>query len=376
MAFFKTQFNAFGLDISDKKIKIVQIDKNFRGTCLKAWGARDIEPEIVTGGEIQNPEKLAAHIKSLIKETRGKITTDFAVCVLPENKSFIKLFRVDLREDKKNTDQDIVEEVKKQLPNYIPIEEKDLRFDSQIISKTNKSARVLVGAVSKNIANQYTETLLLAGLKPLALEIEAQSISRSIFSYPSITKPLKQMLKKKKERIAPSISSKAPVIIIDLGANRSSLIFWHNHVVQFTSSLEISGNKLTEKISKDLNITWEKAEKAKKICGLDDKKAKGSVATTIKDMSSVIVSEIKKASDYYQKNTGQNVEGLEVFLTGGGSHLPDLPEFITQKSGIPTKQSNSFTNINRQKIKMPADQKHLFTSAIGLALRHVVIEDL
>ncbi|MFH1610766.1 MAG: type IV pilus assembly protein PilM [Patescibacteria group bacterium] len=375
MAFFSTKFNSFGLDISDGTLKLVECDKSFKGTAVKAWGVSKLDPELIENGEIRDTKKVAMEIKKLVKEARGKVGTNYVVSVLPESKTFIKLLKLKKPKTRGKLSNDQIQSlINNELPNHIPVEIEDLQYDFQLIGKSDETLKILVGAVQKDIVKQYVEALSFAELKITALEIEAQSIVRAIFKDHKITKPIFHNLPTRKNKKHKTNNNQL-TIIVDLGANRSSLIFWHRKAIQFTSTLEISGNRITKKIAKKLNMSHEKAEKAKHVCGLDNKKAKGEIANLILEPFDNLLDEINKNINYYKRTTPIDLKETKILLAGGGSNLTGLTEFIKQKTKAQVELANPLTNLNLEKNIIPTKHIAGLTSAIGLSLRHI-IEDI
>ncbi|MFH1456874.1 MAG: type IV pilus assembly protein PilM [Patescibacteria group bacterium] len=374
MAFFKTQFNSFGLDISDGSLKLISINKNLKGVAVNSWGIKKLTTGLICKGEIQDTDKLATEIKNLIKEARGKTLTPYVVSVLPESKTFIKLFHIQ-RPKGKLTEDAIKNSINQELPNHIPVELENLKYDFQIIHKNQEFLKILVGAVPKNIVQQYIETLTKAGLKILALEIEAQSITRAIFEDNYIKNIIHFDLKKlkfKKNKPLPETNNEKLTIIADLGANRSSLIFWHKGTIQFTSTLEISGNEITNTIAKKLNMSFEKAEKAKIVCGLDNKKGKGEVFDIISKFFEDLVQDIAKNLKYYSQNNTISLKDVKILLSGGSSCMLGLENFIKKQTQSYVTVANPKINLDPKQNIIPEKYTAGFASAIGLALRHLI----
>ena len=359
MAFFRTQFSSFGLDISDGALKLASVNKNFRGVAINGWGIKKLPSGLIHKGEIQNTDKVATEIKNLINEVRGKIKTHYVVSVLPESKTFIKLLHIPKPQDKLN-ESIIKKSINQELPKHIPVELKNLEYDFQIIRKGSESLEILVGAVPKNIVEQYIETLTKANLKIMALEIEAQAIARAIFPNNYIKKILPNQ-----EKLT---------IIIDLGASRSSLIFWHKGIIQFTSTLEISGNQITETIAKKLNMSFEKADKAKIVCGLDNKKGKGEVFDIISKSFEDLIDEIIKNLKYYSRNNNLSLKDAKILISGGGSCMLGLENFIKKHTQSEVDIADPQINLSRGQDAIPKKNIAGFASAIGLALRHLIEE--
>lgn len=375
MPFFSTKFNSFGLDISDGALKLVESEKKLKGTSVRAWNISKLNPELIKNGEIQDTKKVALEIKKLIKGVRGNLSTDYVVSVLPESKTFIKLLKLKNPHTKGKLNNEHIEQlIEEELPNHVPVEIEELQYDFQIIGKSDKTLKVLVGGVPKDIVKQYIEALSFAELKIAALEIEAQSIVRAVFKDHKIIKPVFHNLPIKKKNKKHEDDDKL-TIVVDLGANRSSLIFWHQKAIQFTSTLEISGNQITETIAKKLNMSHEKAEKAKHVCGLDTKKAKGEISDLIKVAFENLLDEIKKNVNYYKKTSSIELKNTKILLAGGGSNLTGLTDFIQNKIKAHVELADPLINLGLENNIIPGKHAAGLTSAIGLSLRHVV-EDL
>jgi len=87
----------------------------------------------------------------------------------------------------------------------------------------------------------------------LALEIESQATARALV----------------KNQVSPF-----PLLIVDLGATRTSFIIFSGYSLRFTSSIPICGNTFTKAIAKNLGISFKKAEKIKIKYGLKKTKIK------------------------------------------------------------------------------------------------------
>ena len=83
---------------------------------------------------------------------------------------------------------------------------------------------------------------ILAGLVPLAVEIDIVATIRSL---------------------SDAESNRQPVLIADIGAENTSLAICQNQIPYFTSSIPLSGKSFTEALQKEIGVSWEKAEEHK-----------------------------------------------------------------------------------------------------------------
>lgn len=373
MSFFSTQFNSCGLDFSDGYLKLAEITKTFKGTRIQAWGVKKIEAGIIEKGEIRDSVKLTQAIKDLQKNIHGRLTTNYVVSSLPESKVFIKIITLKNQSIKKNNHDDLKKQVETELPNHIPMDIEQLRYDFQIITKNSDTSDVLIAAIPKIICDQYLEAMLAANLKPIVQETEAQAVTRAIFPNSTITEKIKTNILNKKNKKLPDCPRRS-LIIVNLGEVKSNLIFWDNNTIQFTADLDITGHKLTQKIAQKLNLSEDKAEKAKIICGLDPHKGKGEVYQIVDEFLIDLMSEIKKAQDYWLRLKDGSVETFSLNLVGDGANLPGLKDYLADKLKTNICLANPLANITIQP-NIPTAYLSGLTCAIGLGLRHLMIED-
>jgi len=344
--------NIFGLDIGERALRLVQLKKRGKKILLASYNEVTLNPEIISNGQIQKEEELIKALNKLVKSANGsRVKTKKIITVLPEAKTFIKLIEISSPENK----EDLPELVKEEVKNHIPLSLEEIYLDWQIISQKSGQIKLLIGAVPKDTADPYSATLEKSGLLPYVFEIEAAAITRSL-----LTK-----------------NDKGAKIIIDFGAVRTGLIIYDHQTVPFTVSLPISGNKITETITKTLKLNSEEAEKAKVVCGLDSKKCEGALLKILLQSMDDLTKQIKKAITFYKSNFPNSNEISEIILCGGGANFSSIDQVISEKLGIPAKIGNPFTNIiQSKKLTIPANKSLSYTTAIGLALRAFEKKDL
>lgn len=384
--------NPIGLDISDLSLKLVQLSKHRDKIKIQALNKLNLAKDIVVNGEIKNKTKLIKAIKKIISNPLyGKISSEEVVACLPESKTFIKSIEV---AKSPNALKDVIGS---EIEKHIPLELNEIYYDWQVAEESANKYLVLIGAAPKNIVNQYTDLLAEAKLSLIALEIEPIAICRSLLKEEAARfKPITFGTKTK-------LGANLNYGIIDIGANHTCMIFYSGHTILFTVSMPISGEEITAKISRALNLTKEEAEKAKIICGLDENKAKGIVKDILADTLKNLVKKIKEAISFYENYFSRRGSLNRILLCGGGANIPNLEKIISQEFFIEVKLADALTNLSEAKNKFAeiftekhtlnlksakldsADkQKNLFVkqnysatfaTALGLALRGIFIDE-
>ena len=360
-----------GIDISDLSLKLVQLKKTRRGIFMQALSRIEVPENYIDSGIIKNRKGVLALLQKMLKETIfGKITSREAVASLPEVKTFAKLIAVDY------SGKNLGRAVEHEMEKHIPFDPHDINYDWQLIKKEGGIKKILINVAPKNIADDYAGLLIAAGLIPVALEIEAVSICRSI--------------------LPPAHCAKGTTFIVDVGATRSSLIAYAGGSILFTISLPVSGKKYTKIIAEKLGLSPEKAEAAKIICGLNQKAAEGIIAKILEEMTSELVKKIKTGISYLNTHYPEFGHVSQIYLCGGGANLEGLDAILTKKITIDTSIGNIFTNIEmsqRQENKyfqeelatlkkIAANNRHTqnfsptFAVAVGLALRNIYTDEI
>lgn len=333
---------AFGLDLSDTSLKLIWLNKLGAEIKIKAYGSIKLPKNLINRGQILDTDRLAEFINHSTQKTVGRLKTRRVVVNLPESRSFIKVF--DLKPEELIDPED---SIKKQTEQHFPVAAENLYVRWR---ELNNSGRVLVAAAPKKTVDDYLILLKKAALMPVALEVEASAIATCL--------------------ITPSLGNE-PVMILDLGANRSSLIIYDQGAIQFSLSIPFSGNSITQEIADTLKLNFGKAELIKKMCGLDPKRCRGVLKKTIVLMITDLINRLKEAEDYYRDNFPAAKPITQILCTGGGAQLIGLTEHLSNSFKVPATIADPLANLHshhqRHLAKLPEYQKINFTTAIGLA---------
>ena len=348
--------NAFGLDIGDLTIKLVQLQKHTFSHKkphyeLTNYRSVSIPPGLIVNGEMQKPEEIRKYIQKLLKGNSNQkpIKSPWIVATLPENKSFIKLIQV-----KKNADELIDEDIINIAKKHIPFDEDNYYLQWQIIPDSignTPKTRILIGAAPKAIADSYTYLFESLGLGVVALEIEAIALTRAMIT-----------AHKKYENEARAI--------LDIGATRSCLIVYDNDVVQFSTSIPYSGELLTTALMQRAHLSYEEAEEMKKNVGLEYSQNKNQAWQVMSDLTEELVTGIKNALDFYYSHFSDTNKVTRIIMCGGGANLPKLDRVISSQLKLTARPGMPWKNLSSTKpINISSEVSLNYATAIGLALR-------
>ncbi len=344
---------AFGLNIGDLSIKLMQLErrKNLRGQnyyYVKELRMAPLSPGCIVNGEIQQPEMVRKKILYLLgREGRYKaIKSPWVVSDLPEPKTFLKVITLDANPDQ-ITEEDVIYQAKKHLP--FEIEETYIDWKVLGNGSNNNHTKVLIGAVPKVIADSYTYLLESVGLMPLALEIEVLSIARAL--------------------VPENLTEQKASAILDLGATRSSLIFFDHEGVKFSTHLNFSGEILTTAIAQEMKLDYDKAEALKIERGITYSKQDPKYLKVISKFTDELVGEVDKAIAFYQEHFAETDPIQEVNLCGGSASLKNLPETIGRKLKVRASVLPLLPTLRFSSQILTQAPGAALASVVGLALR-------
>ena len=348
--------NAFGLDMSDRSIKVVQL-RRLRGRlpayALVSAGAVRLPEGIIERGEIIEPEKTRTHIRELLageKKARKPIASKWVVASLPESQTFFKRLTIP-----KRGDQLLEDDVWEHAARHMPFDRDAYYLSWQAIPPIENEAEttdVVVGAAPKRVANSYTYLLESLGLGVIALESEALSLSRAL--------------------IPEGAEEEDAMGILDIGATRANLIVSDYGMTQASIALPFSGDDVTATLSQKMGMSLDEAEQKKIDSGLDFKKTKGKAFHILATHIDQCAQHIKKAITFYDTHFENRHKISVLALTGGSAHLKNLDRVLALKLKMKVRLGNPWTNVSLKKSsRVPLDAPLLYATAVGLALRAV-----
>ncbi|MFA6228359.1 MAG: type IV pilus assembly protein PilM [Patescibacteria group bacterium] len=345
MSFFSTDELAFGLDISDHFLRLIQLKRFGKKIKIQLFNEVKLPPQTVVSGKVVNSQYFVQALKQLTGTKRGLGgLSNEAVVALPQAGTFLKTLEIAA-----NNEEELLPKIEELLPQSLPLALEEIYYDWQTIKSQEGVYTILVGAAPRALVDSYSSALNSLGILPVVFEIEAIAIARLLVERAGDTRPQ---------------------IIADLGANRSSLILCEGSDVKFNVTLALSGKQIDQYIAESLELDLGKAEQAKIICGLSQDKCHGAVLELLVPLIDELATQILHAVDFYQNNFSSPGLIEQIQLCGGLSGLTGLSREIKNRLNTPVVSAEPFKNIvNPDPHYFTAEKSQSFVPAIGLALR-------
>ena len=344
-----------GLDIGSHAVKAVEMIARRRGGQesyrLVKLGYALLPHDAIVEGTIIDSTAVVETIRQIFEE--NKIGTKNVVISVSGNSVIIKKISLPAME-KEELAESIVWEAKHNIP--YPYEETNV--DYVILKPAGESRErnldiLLVAAKKDKIAN-YSNVIHQARKNLIAIEVDVFALQNALeINYPD------------------SFAGKT-IALINLGANIINVAILERGTPQLFRDLSLGGLFFTENMRKELNISFDDAEKLLKglpVKAIESEQLDAVLAMNIKDL----LDEIEKTFSFYEATEKRERKIEQIFLSGGLANLKTIGPSFEQRFGIKTEIFNSFRNIPYDEKKLDPvlarEMASLFGVAVGLATR-------
>jgi len=357
------------VDIGFRYIKIVQLRKKKNNdVTIINFGIGDTPKGCIKNGAIKDQPKVIKEIQKVIHE--HNLSAKEAKIVISGTNIITRIIMID-----RVPTEDIDKAVWTEINTYLPINLNEHMVDYKVLGVINDSGKekikVFVTAVAKRIINSYLEILKSLNLKPIAVDIPANSVAK-FFQKDIIHKETDSIMKKKKFA---KLSSNT-YAVIDLGSETSIVNILSNKVPEFNRVVLLGSSNIDGTILKDLNLEshqLDQAERYKKMYGMvRNKDLNNLLEWDCSEASKIVINEIikhiKMCFDFYvQRCAGEHIS--RIYLVGGGSQLKGLKDYLEDIFEMPVYPINFIeiigiefaAGLNKEKV-------NYLINAVGIAL--------
>ena len=336
---------ALGLDIGRSFIKLIEADVSGNKKILTA--AQSIQTP-VGGIQSDSPidlKKLSECIKMCADA--AKVSMHSCNVSLTESQVVTRLISMPSL-----TDKELAAAINWEAEQYIPLPLKDVNLQYKVVSKADSKVpgskmEILLVAAPKRVIEKYVKTVQGAGMSVNAVETESAALARAL------------------TRVEDAAS-----VIVSMGALSTEIIITKDGSVLLTRSIATGGVNLTKAVMAEFNLPQAQAEEYKQAYGILEDKLSGKVAAVIKPVLEIIISELSKSMDFV-KTQFHGAAISRIILCGGGSFLPGLSQFLTERTSLEVSLGDAWTDFSKEGlITKLSGLGGVYAVATGLALRH------
>jgi type IV pilus assembly protein PilM len=336
-----------GVDIGSSSVKAVELQGKGADFQLVSLGYESLQPDSIVDGQIMELNNVSSAISNIFNE--HKIKTPKVAASVSGHSVIVKNIVLPHM-----TDEELEESFGWHAEEHIPFDISDVNLGYQITEKSPDAIHVLLAACKKDKVANLKQAIQLAGKQPAVIDVDAFALQNC---YELNYDPQPGEV----------------VALLNIGASTTNINILNGVRSVFTRDATVGGYQYTALLQKEMGLTFDEAEKMKR--GMASPEFEGRNIEPILDtVSDILALEIQKTMDFYRATTDDpNAAVQKILVSGGGSKLTGMVDFLGRRFEIPVEMFDPF-----KKIRVDArgfDPEYMreivpeMAVAVGLALR-------
>ncbi|MFL6282662.1 MAG: type IV pilus assembly protein PilM [Pyrinomonadaceae bacterium] len=338
-----------GLDIGSSSVKAVELTGKPGALSLVNLGFEGLQPDTVVDGQIMELNDVSGVIAGLFASHQFK--TDRVAAGVSGSSVIVKNIIVP-----QMTREELEESIDWHAEEHIPFEISDVSLDYQVVGSGSDSLHVLMAACKRDFVANLKQAIQLAGKQPAVIDVDAFALQNC---YEINYEP----------------SDNLAVALLNVGASTMNINILRGVKSVFTRDVSVGGNQYTSLLQKELGLTYEQAEQVKRGNAAPGGFEGVDIDNALETVSDMLALEISKTFDFYRATADDDGSVQKILISGGGSKLKGLPEYLSNRFEIPVERLDPFRRISFDARRFDPDYMREVVPemavAVGLALRGV-----
>lgn len=344
-----------GLKIGASQIAAARVVNNGHPELLEVV-REPLDPGVVSGGEIRDPDALSAALERFFD--LHKLPKKGVRLGLSNNRIGVRVFEIDGVDDERQLDNAIRFRAEEVLP--IPLDEAVLDYvvlEESVREDGTPVRRILLVVAYREVVERYLRACRGAGLEVVGIDLEAFALLRSL--------------------VAPTdeLHGEGALVAVSVGHDRTTIAVSNGRFCEFTRVLDWGGWSLNIAIARELALVPSDVEGIKRqlsfaeetvVEGLPPErvvKAREAVQRALATFARELVASLQ----FYQAQPGALGIG-EIVVTGGAAHMDGFPEAIGRLIGVPVRLGDPLARVKVGKKVEAGVQPGSLAVAIGLGI--------
>src|ERR1700736_2588295 len=306
-----------GLDIGSSSIKAVELKATKGGYELVSFGTEHLAQDTVVDGAIMDAPQVANAIGKIFDAQRIK-TKNVATSVSGHS-VIVKRVPLPLM-----TEDELYDRIPSEASQHIPFDIADVNLSYQLLESMDAQMDVLLVAVKKDKILNHTNVLAQAGKTPVVVDIDAFGLQNCF-------------------EVNYDPDAGQVVALLNVGASVMNINIVRGWTPLFTRDVSVGGNQYTDALQKELDLSFEDAEKLKMggtLAGVSEEQR----TAILRSVSDILILEIQKTFDFFRATaSGENIR--RIFLGGGTTRVPGLLDLLKEEFAMPVEELYPFRKI-------------------------------
>ena len=344
-----------GLKIGGSQLAAARVVNN-GGVEVTQLAREALEPGVVVGGEVRDPEALAGALKEFFD--RHKLPKRNVRLGLANNRIGVRTLEIVGIADPKQ----LANAIRFRAQEVLPIAIEDTVLDYQVLDESTVDGesvrRILLVVAYRELVDRYVDACRRAGLRLAGIDLEAFALLRALGG------------SRDGEAGDPSA-----LVAVAVGHDRTTLAVSDGRTCEFTRVLEWGGYALNVAVARALEVTAAEAEPLKRalslhgsdaVEGLTPEQAEAAREAMRKQVN-VFARELVSSLQFYQGQPG-SLPIAAITLTGGTAHLAGLAQELRRLIGVPVEVGDPLARAVLGKKVREDEQLGSLAIAIGLGI--------
>src|SRR2546422_1891594 len=262
-----------GLDIGSSSIKSVELKSTKAGYELVSYGMESLAPDTVVDGAIMDAPQVANAISRIFDSASVK-TKNVATSVSGHS-VIVKRVPLPLM-----SEDELYDRIPSEASQHIPFDIADVNLSYQLLESMDSQMDVLLVAVKKDKILNHTNVLAQAGKTPVVVDIDAFALQNCF-------------------EVNYETDARQTVEPLNIGASLMNINIVRGGVPLFTRDVSVGGNQYTDALQKELDLSFEDAERLKKgdqIASVSDEQKQ----QILRSVSDILTLEIQKTFAFFR----------------------------------------------------------------------------
>src|SRR5207249_11010801 len=222
------------------------------------------------------------------------------------------------------TEEELYDRIPSEASQHIPFDIADVNLSYQLLESMDSQMDVLLVEVKKDKILNHTNVLAQAGKTPTIVDIDAFALQNCF-------------------EVNYEPDSAQTVALLNIGASVMNINIVRGGIPLFTRDVSVGGNQYTDTLQKELDLSFEDAEKLKKGQEVPNVSLEAKAAH-IRSVSDILLLEIQKTFDFFRQTaSGENIQGI--YVAGGTAKIDGWVDLLKEDFGIPVDILDAFRRI-------------------------------
>jgi type IV pilus assembly protein PilM len=341
--------NLVGVDIGSSSVKAVELQGKAGNLQLVSLGYENLQSDSIVDGQIMELNDVSNVITNIFRE--HQIKTDRVAAGVSGHSVIVKNIVVP-----QMSADELEESIEWHAEEHIPFDISDVSLDYQVTGSSPDALHVLMAACKRDKIANVKQVIQLAGKQPAVIDVDAFALQNC---YEVNYQPQPGQI----------------VALLNIGAATMNINILNGTKSVFTRDVSVGGGQYTGLLQKELDLNFEQAEAVKRGMPPEGVDVKG-IEPILESVSEILAMEISKTMDFYRATADEGESAVQkILISGGGSKLNGLQEYLANRFEIPVEVLNPFLQIKVDARRFDPDYMREVVPemaiAVGLALRGV-----